>query len=409
MNSVSFQPVSAKRPSNNLSNIKFKLTANELLFIPKHYDPTPMRHPTKKTPNDLVRKRNYMKKIQDKSPDQQRQFRANQDARYLHHKAKNANELSLLKTKDDPMLCLDHLNNRCKDQNCDKYHQIRNPRLFGLCKHYVAGSCRNGDSCSHMHEEFPCHFYHLNLSHPKTTKMDKCRFKHGGPLSRQLSRYFKKHLEEWVKHITNKQPEQFDDILTSYLQKFDEKQIQLEQEYGISVAPTPTSTEEFSFEHILSADQIRVLAKKSITDFAQLNRIPVDELIDLGLTMDQIYKITINTCNESDQNTVDQDDMTSNSLNDDALNLSSSSSSTGTMDTDKSFEGFCDIELDNAVHELQCKQADGEQTVINAIDSNTYDLDQVKIGSIVNSNADNSDDSVDSDDEFNLLIDEDVQ
>lgn len=399
-----------KSPSNKLQNVEFKLSANELLFIPKHYDPTSLRPPTTQNPNDFVRKRKYMEKIKDKGPNEQRQLRAKQDTRYLPRKS---NELSLLKTNDERMFCVDHLNGRCKAVDCDKYHQLRNPRLFGVCKYYLAGCCRDGDSCPYMHEEFPCRYYYLNIPHPKTMKLNECRFKHGGPLPPQLCRYFKKQLEEWVKKLTIEQTQQFDSVLIGYADKFDEKQIQLKQEYGVEdsrVASKSILNEQFSFEHILSVDQIKALAEMNITNAVQINQIPVDVLIDrCGLTMDQIYKITINTCNESKQTVVDQEAIASNSLSINELTSNDSSSSTEIVED--SFEGFCDIELNNAVEELQCKKviADEEKTVNTTADLNVNERNLNKINNIDNSEADCSDDSNDSDDEFNLLIDEDVQ
>lgn len=395
-----------KNPSNKLQNVEFKLTANELLFIPKQYDPTPLRQTTTKNPNDLVRNRKYMEKIKDNGPNEHRQLRAKQDTRYLHHKS---NELSLLKTNDERLFCVDHLNGRCKADACDKYHQLRNPRLFGVCKYYLGGSCRDGDSCPYMHEEFPCRYYYLNIPHPKAMGMNECRFKHGGPLTPQLCRYFKKQLEEWVKKIAVTQSQQFDSTLMNYTDKFDEKQIQLEQEYGVKDSRVPsmstsTSNEQFSFEHTLSVSQIKALAERNVTNVVQINQIPVDELIDrCGLTIDRIYKITINTCNESNQTLIDQDVTPMDILSNNELTLNDSLSSTETVENGNSFEGFCDIELNNAVEEYQCKKdiVDEEETVNTAVDFNVNECNLAKI--------DNIDDNDDSDDEFNLLIDEDVQ
>lgn len=405
-----------KKYANNVSNVEFQLTSNELLFIPKQYDPTPLRHRTTKVANDFIQKRTYLQKLRGKGPNEQRQFRAKQDARYLHHKAKKPNQLSLLKTNDNRMLCLDHLNGRCKSDSCGKYHQLRNQRLFGVCRFYLSGSCRDSHSCPFMHEEFPCRYYYLNMPHPKTIKIDECRFKHGGPLSRQLGRYFKKQLEEWVKKLTITTPQQFDSMLMSYIDKFDEKQNQLEHEYDVKdsgVALTSTSNES-SFEHILSVDQIKALAKRNITNAAQLNCVPVDELLDYGLTMDQIYKITIDTCNQSNSMPIKDDDVALDSVANNELNLNPSSNSTDTMDADSSFEGFCDNDWNDAEDQLQSKKvmADEEETVrlLNRIDSNDHQCNQEQIENVVEGedDADSSNDSKDSDDELSLLIDENI-
>lgn len=349
-----------------------------------------------------------MEKIKNYGPNEQRQLRAKQDIRYLPPKA---NELSLLKTNVDRILCLDHLNGRCKAAACDKYHQLRNPRLFGVCKYYVIGCCRAGDSCPYMHEEFPCRYYYLGMPHPKSTETGECGFKHGGPLPPQLGRYFKKQLEDWVKKLCAKEPQQFHSMLTKYTDKFDDKHAQLEQEYGVkdsSSVPISTSSEQFSLEHILSVDQIRALAERNVTNATQVNQIPVDELVDCGLTMDQIYKITINTCEgaENNQTPIEQDVIasSSHSLSNSPLSFNDSPSS---IETDISFEGFCDTELTEAVGELQSKKviADEEKSSLLIVN----ECSQPKIDDIENNKADSSDDSNDSDDDFNLTIDEDVE
>lgn len=346
-----------------------------------------------------------MEKIKAKQPIEQRQLRSKEDVRYLPHKS---NELSLRKKNDGRMLCLDHLNGRCKAVACEKYHQLRNPRLFGICKYYVIGSCRAGDSCPYMHEEFPCRYYYLNIPHPKSTEMEECRFKHGGPLPPQLGRYFKKQLEEWVKKLCIKQPEQFHSMLISYTDKFDEKQVQLKQEYGVkdscSVSMS-TSNEQFTLEHILSVDQIKTLAKKNVFNAAQVNQIPVDELIECGLTMDQIYEITINTCKESKQISMEQDAIASSS------HSPSNTDSISSIETDNSFEGFCGFEMTDAVGELQCKKVLADETkAINDVNElNVHECSQEKNDNAVNSKTESSDDSNDSDDDFNLTIDEEVQ
>lgn len=390
-----------KKHSTKISNAEFKLTANELLFIPKQYDPTPLRHPNAKVSNDFIQKRNFIQKFNDKHPDEQRQFRAKQDARYSKHKVHKPNELSLLKTNADPLLCLNHLNGRCKDKDCDKHHQLRVTRLIGVCKYYLSGGCRDGDLCPFMHEEFPCRYYYLNLPHPKAMKIDECRFKHGGPLPLQLRKYFKKQIEEWVKKLTIDKPQEFDSILMNYMDKFDGKQNQLQEEYGVKDSDVQTtSNEPSSFEHILSVDQIKTLAEKKITNAAQLNRVPVDELMEYGLTMDQIYKITIDTCHEGKGTTFDQADVATDSLchNEPASDISSSS--IDTMDTTSSFEGFGNIELNVAEEELQCKK-------VIANDENIHlGGEDIQYGHRDNENS--SDGSKDSDDEMNLFIDEDV-
>lgn len=349
-----------------------------------------------------------MEKFKDIGSNEQRKLRAKQDARYLPHKT---NELSLLKSSDSRMLCLDHLNGRCGAVNCDKYHQIRHPRMFGVCKYYMIGSCHAGATCPYMHEEFPCRYYYLNLPHPKCTETNECRFKHGGPLPPRMRKYFKQQLEEWARKVTAKDADQFQNTFMSYTDKFDERQKQLQHEYGVKVRDVEmsSSNETFSLEKILSVNQIKTLAKRNATNAAEVNRIPVDELIDCGLSMDQIYQITINACNESNQNDAGKNDTTtgSYSFSNEEIIVNDSMSST---ETESSFVGFRDIDLNDAVEELECKKVIADQTTsVNiATDSSIYACNPTKFEKCMNTQADISDDSSDSDDDVNLTIDEDV-
>lgn len=262
-----------------------------------------------------------------------------------------------------------------------------------------------------VHEDYPCRYYYLDMSHPKSLNIDECRFKHGGPLSRQLSKYFKRQIEEWVKKLTNNKPDEFDNILRGYIKKFDEKQFQLEQEYGVkeSDAEQTTSTEQSAFEHVLSVDQIKLLAENNITNVAQLNRVSVDELMDYGLTVDQIYKITIETCQESNRMSIDQTDAMAHHSSYTEPISNSSSSSIETVDV-SSFECFCNHELNEPKDELQSKKLvtkEGKTVDDSALNANEYD--QEKVSNVVKGDGDSSDDSKDSDDEMNLLIDEDIK
>lgn len=412
-----FQQISANKKTQKSSDVEYKLNLNELLFIPKQYDPTPLRHPSTKFSNDLAQKRNYTAKFSQEKFNEPRKQRTKEDARYLNRKGINAQKLSLLNVNDERMLCLDHLTRGCRAENCDKFHQLRRSRRFGVCKFYLAGFCNNGDLCQYMHEEFPCRYYYLNLPHPKASEMDVCRFKHGGPLSHLLRNYFEKQITEWVKKLTIKEPQLFDSRLANLMEKFDEKQIQLNQEYGVKDSREASSSicsEKFSFEHILSADQIKELAKRDVTNAAQLNRTPVDELIDCGLTMDQIYKITISTCNESNSIPMDDDVISSNSnLSNNDLVLNDLSSSMEIVEETNSFEGFCLMDFINANEELVHNKkiiydTIAVETVKNTSDSNDHECNRIEIEHIGNAIVNSSDDSADSDDESNLLIDEDI-
>ena len=51
-----------------------------------------------------------------------------------------------------------------------------------VCKHFVKGSCREGDNCSYIHDKNICRFYFLNGN---CKKGDKCNFKHTHKLERR--------------------------------------------------------------------------------------------------------------------------------------------------------------------------------------------------------------------------------
>lgn len=347
---------STPKQPKKLPRIEFKLTASELLFFPKQYDPTPQRQPFTFS-NDLSRKTNYLEKIKGKSFGEQRQFRAKRDARYLHKKANSSNETS--ESEEEKAFCFDHLVNRCNKQ-CGRWHQMRHPRLFGVCKYYLSGVCMHGDLCEFMHEDFPCRYYYLDLEHPKVMNKDECRFKHGGPLPKFLCRYFKKQIEIWVKEFTKNKPEQFDSVLANFMHSFEAKQSKLAQEYKLKDTETPlmaSTNDRFSLENTLSIEQMKALAQRNITTAAQINQTPVDDLLEYGLTMDQILKITTNTCKDSFQakmETTCVEAMVQNTSSNDQMTFVSLISS---LDTNYiCFQGFSNVELEDAEEMLRSRQ-----------------------------------------------------
>lgn len=126
--------------------------------------------------------------------------------------------------------------------------------------------------------------------------------------------------------------------------------------------------------------------------------------------MDQIYKITIEACKESNQCVTDQDvtGTNSDSLNTIELVLNDSVSS---VESESSFVGFCDIDLHNAVEELESKKVieDEGKSANSATDLSGSECQQTKVDNFVDTQTDSTDDSNDSDDDFNLTIDEDIQ
>lgn len=413
---------SASKQPNKLPGVEFKLTANELLFFPKQYDPTPLRQPFT-LPNDLFRKTNYLEQIKGKMPEEQRQLRAKRDARYLHKNANNSNEMAEI--EGEKAFCFDHLVNRCKSKECGRWHQMRHPRLFGVCKFYLSGVCKHGDLCDYMHEDFPCRYYYLDLEHPRQLNKDECRFKHGGPLPKFLCRYFLKQIEAWVKEFTKNQPDQFDSYLANFMHSFDVKQSRLVQEYELKDTETPSMTsadDGFSLQSILSIEQIKALSQRNITTTAQINQTPIDDLLGYGLTMDQIFEITTNTCKDSFQTNIETtsvEAMVQYPPSNEHLTLISSITSLDKNYID--FIGFSEIELKDAEDMLQSKQ----HLIHKNIDNNDLALceavlpQDLKIASaeeylqskckesvIYHQEFSKIDSSYDSDDEFGLVINE---
>lgn len=385
--------------------MKFQLTANELLFFPQSYNPAPIRQKTI-DPNDSIRKMNYITKINDHSEENQRNFRAKRDARYLHQNGSNDHKLEKM---EKPILCIDHLIGRCKSE-CGRMHQMRHQRQFGVCKFYLSGVCKNGDTCQFMHEDFPCRYYYLDLDHPKLEENECCRFKHGGPLPKRLRQYFCKQIEIWAEKIAQKKQQPIEDIFQTFMDKFDAKQCKLEAEYQskqLDSSPVPLLNDRFMLESVLSISQIRRLAEQNITNAAQINQIPLEELLDYGLSIDDIFKITTNTFNECCQTPINHElQHTQNNTCIDDLTVDR----LGAMIN--SFRGYSEIEVKDAAQMLQNLQQgfkcynriELDKTVTN------YDIrvkcDGIVTKTIIQKNTQIMDSS-DSDDELSLVINED--
>lgn len=281
-----------------LAKVDYKLSATELLFFPKSYDPRPLSSTIDH--NDSVRRKNYIEKIKSMPFEEKRINRAKRDARYLHKNADKSNE-----TEQEPVFCYNQLTGRCNDEKeCGRLHQLRKPIFFGVCKYYISGLCANGSLCSYMHEDFPCRYFYTDTEHPKSHDANNCRFNHGGRLSEHLVRYFKKQMEFWVKKITKTTPEKFDTIFTDLINKFDAKQEALEQSHCVErekKSTTIKNDEGFDLKKILRSKQIKALTDDGITTVEQISQTSVDYLLDYGLNMDQIYKITTEYNNEKNK------------------------------------------------------------------------------------------------------------
>lgn len=287
-------------PQYNLRKPRIKpiLDANELLFFSNQHDPTPIKN-SPASESNFFEKNNFIRKIGNMSTAEKRSLRSGNDLRYLPTKnSKNTKNNESNEIESSPF-CLEHLTDQCNRSVCNKWHQMRNPRIFGVCKFYITDSCSKGSFCEFMHSDFPCRYYHLNINHDE----QKCRFKHGGPLKGGINRYFTKHIEHWVKQLTKDKPHEYEKALEEYLTKFEEQQIHLEQECkDENILMSEVNEEcdkEFALERVLARNQIDMLSEKGFRTAAEVNSIPVDELLSFGLTIDQIYEISKNTsCNK---------------------------------------------------------------------------------------------------------------
>lgn len=298
------------------------------------------------------------------SAKEQRIFRAKRDERYLHKNADNSNTTTADESNEKEF-CLNHLVDRCDESNeCERWHQMRKPRFFGVCKFYISGVCSNGDQCLFMHEDFPCRYYYLNIEHPKSVDVNNCRFMHGGPLPQRLSQYFVKQIEMNVRNMTKEKPEQFDSTLSEYMEKFESKQAELERESAGKINESFTSSssndDRFTIESVLSSKQMKALAEKNIKTFAQINQLPIDDLLELGLSMDQIYKITTNTCMETKAQAMEDplvEGECSKQISSSHITMLDDSSTFACFETTEAdFHGFPDVNVREAEAILRVKR-----------------------------------------------------
>lgn len=234
---------------------------------------------------------------------EKRLHRANRDLRYLHKNATKESEET-----QPQQFCYDHLTGYCARDSCKRWHQMREPRIFGVCKFYITGTCNKGNSCEFMHSDFPCRFYYLNISHPPNSDGQNCRFQHGGPLPKRMIGFFLKHIEHWTRKLTQSIPHEHEKCFEDYKRRFDERQENLAIEYAPKMHPLH-ATEiikdkiECSFEKVFNQRQIELLLGDGYKSLSQVNSLPIDILIEnYKLTMDQIYEISINSAEVQDSN-----------------------------------------------------------------------------------------------------------
>lgn len=278
------------------------LDAFDLLFYAKHYDPSPIHHGPVSAAESF-RKKNYLEKIKKMSHTDKRKYRADRDLRYLHKNSATETSIEMNGESDDEsnLFCVHHLTGRCNQATCNRMHQMRIPRVFGVCKFYLTNTCTKGNSCHFMHSEFPCRYFYLDMNHPKVNDEQVCRFDHGGPLNEELTRYFKKHLEFWAKSVTKNKPEQFESTLNDFIGKYEAKQLKLEQKYKtnkIDAIITQNDTNDLTPESILTKKQFERLAEHGVSSLPDINKVSVETLTDCGLTIDQIYRLTVSTNDE---------------------------------------------------------------------------------------------------------------
>lgn len=97
-------------------------------------------------------------------------------------------------TKEMKGVCLAFLQGQCSKgpNECQFSHEAMPQMKLEVCKFYVMDRCMKGESCTYMHEEFPCKFYHSGL---QCQNGENCKFAHGVPLSDGLKRLLLKHIE----------------------------------------------------------------------------------------------------------------------------------------------------------------------------------------------------------------------
>lgn len=284
--SSSSSPSPRKIPTPFEDAIDAQLVGHELLFF-KQFE---SKEFTSTLMNDDRQMRFYLNKIAGKSATEQREYRMKTDVRYKSHAQPELHQLDL---------CYENLNinGNCTGHHCTRSHQLRNPRAFGVCKYFIMGKCSRGNLCVYMHADFPCRYYYLDMQHPSDA--DNCRFMHGGPLPSRMASFFRTHLKHWACETSARYT--VDDLL----EWFEQRQQFLMEQQRTQIPPTietkPTK-DEFSLDRLLNDRQIALLAASGFTTATQINRIPIDDLLDeYRLDMDQILEISQNCGEDEDE------------------------------------------------------------------------------------------------------------
>lgn len=298
-----FQQINAKKPlfKNQISSnqTKERLDAFELLFFPKHFDLSP--RPISKCPltnEESTRKRIYFDKTRNMPETDKRKYRAETDLREIQKSKYESKAKNIEKPNGDDnnvdetkLFCTHHLIGRCNLTSCVRMHQIRLPRLFGVCKFYLTDTCAKGDLCEYMHSDFPCRYFYLDMDHPRQLNALNCRFSHGGPLNKNLSKNFLKSIEVFAKDLTKNKPDQFQKTFFAFVEKFEAKQSKLRFENGQCL--TNESENYLKSTSNLTQTQHDALIRNGIISLANIDKIPIEKLMECGLTMDQIFELTV--------------------------------------------------------------------------------------------------------------------
>ncbi|XP_055534867.1 protein suppressor of sable-like [Wyeomyia smithii] len=239
----------------------------------------------------------------------------------------------------------DNRKRKREDSDDDKHHSRNSgPRKMELCKFYLMDCCAKREKCLYMHSDFPCKYYYLGL---KCKDKEKCLFSHGEPLTEELRAILLKHLETAPQEILGDFPRISRDSATTMISATHRK---LLDKYGITDKPNngddgtskipsllemigvndrnsmgqnknrksrwcekvsslaasagggkSTGNDDFlSLKYltgVISQDQIVNLEKMGIQTLDQINQLTVAQLNELGLSINQIHELQLNSLN----------------------------------------------------------------------------------------------------------------
>ncbi|XP_053683706.1 protein suppressor of sable-like [Sabethes cyaneus] len=234
---------------------------------------------------------------------------------------------------------------RKRDDSDDEKHHNRSsgPRKMELCKFYLMDCCAKREKCLYMHSDFPCKYYYLGL---KCKDKEKCLFSHGEPLTEELRAILLKHLETAPQEILGDFPRiNRDSAITmvnathrKLLDKYGMADKANNGEDGTTKIPSllemigmndranagqhknrksrwcekasalassgsgqAIANEDFlSLKYltgVISQDQIVNLEQMGIQTLDQINQLTVAQLNELGLSINQIHELQLNSLN----------------------------------------------------------------------------------------------------------------